>query len=106
MTNKSARLRADKLFNNLERMSTTAPIEDGDEDTARIVALHGQTVEVVADTSRQPRMKKFRFQLLHRWLTHNFAPCKAADIGGGKGLLAYLLSNDGWNATVIDPIGQ
>ena len=106
MTNKSAKLRADKLFQNLERMSAAPMVDDGDEDTARIVGLHGQAVEVVADTSRQPRMKKFRFQLLHRWLTHNFAPCKAADIGGGKGLLAYLLSTNGWNATVIDPMAQ
>ena len=26
-----------------------------------------------------------------------------ADIGGGKGLLAYLLYLDGWDVTVIDP---
>ena len=106
MTHQTAKLRANALFQNLERMSATAHVEDGDEDTTRIVALHGQAVEMVADTSRTPRMKKFRFQLLHRWLTHNFAPCKAADIGGGKGLLAYLLTGNGWDATVIDPIGQ
>ena len=106
MTNKSAKLRANALFQNLERMSTPPQTEHGDEDTARIVALHGQAVEVVADTSRTPRMKKFRFQLLHRWLTHNFAPCRAADIGGGKGLLAHLLIGNGFDATVIDPIGQ
>ena len=106
MTNKSAKRRADKLFQNLEQMSTPPQAEHGDEDTARIVALHGQAVEVVADTSRTPRMKKFRFQLLHRWLTHNFPPCKAADIGGGKGLLAHLLIGNGWDVTVIDPIGQ
>ncbi len=107
MTHKAAKLRADRLFQNLERMSTTAPvIEDGDEDTANILSLHGQTVQAVADTSRAPRMKKFRFQLLHRWLTHTFSPCKAADIGGGKGLLAHLLSRDGWDVTVIDPISQ
>jgi hypothetical protein len=108
MTHKSARLRANALFQNLERMSAPPHGEDGDEDTARIVALHGQAVEVVADTSRAraPRMKKFRFQLLHRWLTHNFQPCKAADIGGGKGLLAHLLIGDGWDVTVIDPISQ
>jgi hypothetical protein len=106
MSHRTAKLRANALFQNLERMSATAHVEDGDEDTARIVALHGQAVEVVADTSRQPRMKKFRFQLLHRWLTHNFAPCKAADIGGGKGLLAHLLIGEGWDVTVIDPIGQ
>jgi hypothetical protein len=48
-------------------------------------------------------MKKFRSQLLHRWLTERFAPCRVADIGGGKGLLAYLLQQSGWDAVVIDP---
>ena len=57
MTNKSAKLRANALFQNLERMSAPPQVEHGDEDTARIVALHGQAVEVVADTSRSPRMK-------------------------------------------------
>jgi hypothetical protein len=52
------------------------------------------------------KMKKFRFQLLHRWLTERFPPCRVADIGGGKGLLAYLLQQSGWQATVIDPVPQ
>lgn len=52
------------------------------------------------------QMKKFRFQLLHRWMTENLAPCRAADIGGGKGLLAFLLNQSGWQATVIDPVHQ
>ena len=52
------------------------------------------------------KMKKFRFQLLHRWLVEHFAPCRVADIGGGKGLLAYLLQQSGWEAAVIDPIYQ
>jgi hypothetical protein len=58
------------------------------------------------DSSKTPRMKKFRFQLLHQWLTHRFAPCRAADIGGGKGLLTYLLRKDGWDARVVDPQSQ
>jgi len=41
--------------------------------------------------------------LLHQWLINNIKPCNAADVGGGKGLLAYLLDKDGWNVTVIDP---
>lgn len=49
---------------------------------------------------------KFRFQLLHRWLVSNYAPCRAADVGGGKGLLAYLLRKSGWDAVVIDPTSQ
>lgn len=52
------------------------------------------------------RMKKFRFQLLHEWLVNELEPCRAADIGGGKGLLAYLLRQSGWQATVIDPVHQ
>lgn len=52
------------------------------------------------------RMGKFRFQLLHQWLVENFAPCHVADIGGGKGLLTYLLRQSGWDATVIDPVSQ
>ena len=52
------------------------------------------------------KMKKFRFQLLHRWLVAHFEPCRVADIGGGKGLLAYLLQESGWETAVIDPIHQ
>ncbi|MBE2198382.1 MAG: hypothetical protein IAE79_07200 [Anaerolinea sp.] len=58
-------------------------------------------------TGRELRkMKKFRFQLLHRWLLAHIEPCRVADIGGGKGLLAYLLQQSGWQATVIDPEPQ
>lgn len=52
------------------------------------------------------RPKAFRTQLLHRWLVENHAPCRVADVGGGKGLLAYLLDGSGWDATVIDPHDQ
>lgn len=52
------------------------------------------------------KMKKFRFQLLHRWLAARFEPCRAADIGGGKGLLAYLLQESSWETAVIDPVPQ
>lgn len=56
---------------------------------------------------KKPRLAhKFRFQLLYRWLAENFEPCKAADVGGGKGLLAFLLNSSGWNVTVIDPFDQ
>ncbi|MEM7031249.1 MAG: hypothetical protein AAF629_16925 [Chloroflexota bacterium] len=59
------------------------------------------------ETSNELRlMKKFRFQLLHRWMTTHLAPCKVADIGGGKGLLTYLLQQSGWQSQVIDPVSQ
>lgn len=50
------------------------------------------------------KMKKFRFQLLAAWLAANHEPCKAADVGGGKGLLAWLLNQRGWQVTIIDPV--
>jgi hypothetical protein len=49
------------------------------------------------------RPKKFRSQIVSKWLLETFEPCKAADVGGGKGLLCYLLQQSGWDATVIDP---
>jgi hypothetical protein len=52
------------------------------------------------------KMKKFRFQLLHGWLVRNLEPCRVADVGGGKGLLTYLLVQSGWQSTVVDPVSQ
>lgn len=47
--------------------------------------------------------KKFRFQLLADWIVDHYQKCRVADIGGGKGLLANLLHQQGWPVTVIDP---
>lgn len=55
-------------------------------------------------TTRFPH--QFRFQIIADWLSKTYAPRKAADIGGGKGLLAYLLNQKGWEVSVIDPINQ
>ena len=63
-------------------------------------------VSAVAPAGELRKMKQFRFQLLHRWLTAHFSPCRVADIAGGKGLLAYLLQQSGWQAVVIDPVSQ
>jgi hypothetical protein len=49
---------------------------------------------------------RYRFQLLHEWLVSHYPPQKAADVGGGKGLLSYLLNQSGWKVTVIDPVYQ
>lgn len=49
---------------------------------------------------------RYRFQLLHEWLVTHYPPMKAADVGGGKGLLAYLLNQSSWIVTVIDPVHQ
>ena len=46
---------------------------------------------------------KFGFQLLQMWLTQKYKSAKVLDVGGGKGLLSYLLNKNGWHATVVDP---
>ncbi len=114
---KKSRLRSEKVFHHLEQMASSSenegakfaldnPAGDGDENTSQIQAVKGRQVEEVPDSSRLPRMKKFRFQLLHQWLIHSLPPCKTADVGGGKGLLSYLLVKSGWDVTIIDPNWQ
>ncbi len=49
---------------------------------------------------------QFRFQLIAKWLIETYPSCKAVDVGGGKGLLAYLLNQKGWDVTVVDPVHQ
>ncbi len=51
-------------------------------------------------------MKKFRSQLVYEFIISHYIPGKVADIGGGKGLLSYLLNQSGWDSTVIDPVYQ
>jgi hypothetical protein len=102
MKKKTKRI-SEQLYQSLENMTS---FQDGEESTESLVSIQGQDVQIVTDSSHLPRLKRFRFQLLHQWLIHNFSPCKAADIGGGKGLLTYLLIQSGWRATVIDPVAQ
>jgi hypothetical protein len=68
--------------------------------------MFSPTFEGAQKSGEHHRMKKFRFQLFHQWLIQNFKPCRVADIGGGKGLLTYLLRKSKWEATVIDPVYQ
>jgi hypothetical protein len=105
--NKSQR-QAENLLASLTEIASATPIslEEGDSDTEQITVLLDQPIRAVPDSSRLPRMKRFRLQLLHQWLMNNFEPCKVADIGGGKGLLGYLLMKSGWDVLVIDPHQQ
>ena len=104
MGKRKDRLGAEQLFARVAGIAAEedAPIADealrASADLARVLAPEGK---------REPaRMKKFRFQLLHGWIVQHLAPCRVADIGGGKGLMAYLLGQSGWPATVIDPVPQ
>lgn len=49
---------------------------------------------------------QFRFQIIAAWLAEHYSLRRVLDIGGGKGLLAYLLNQRGWQTTVVDPIDQ
>jgi hypothetical protein len=80
---------------------------------ARVTQLAGGAAagapEAFADLAAPgelPKLKRFRFQLLHTWMVANLQPCRVADVGGGKGLLTYLLRESGWPATVVDPEPQ
>jgi hypothetical protein len=55
---------------------------------------------------RLPKPKRFRFQLLAGWIADRFPPCTVADVGGGKGLLTWLLNEAGFSAEVVDPVDQ
>jgi hypothetical protein len=53
-----------------------------------------------------PKLKRFRSQLLAAWIAERFPPCAVADVGGGKGLLTWLLIEAGFRAEVVDPVDQ
>jgi hypothetical protein len=53
-----------------------------------------------------PKPKRFRAQLLAGWIAERFPPCTVADVGGGKGLLTWLLNEAGFRAEVVDPVDQ
>jgi hypothetical protein len=95
MGKQKQRAAADSLFDTLQQRSLTGPTRPG---------FNPASGTAVGNELRM--MKKFRFQLLHRWLVAQFAPCRVADIAGGKGLLAYLLQRSGWDAVVVDPVPQ
>ena len=54
--------------------------------------------------ARLLKPKKFRFQLLADFIEANFdASMRVLDVGGGKGLLTYLLRLRGYAACVVEP---
>lgn len=79
-----------------------APLTDDELSSSSALS----TLAFSSDSQELTKMKKFRFQLLHQWIVNRIQPCRVADVAGGKGLLAYLLQESGWSATVIDPIEQ
>ena len=102
-------IQTERLSASLKRITqpgSTHESSHGELSTASLETLLDQPIALFADVSKIPRLKRFRFQLLHHWLVSRFAPCRAADVGGGKGLLCYLLQQSGWQVTIIDPAPQ
>ena len=111
MTKRKTRRLNQQLYHNFSRMMDEDASDPDDKTISSIADFQGEsmfraTLEEGQRSGENPRMKKFRFQLLHLWLTQNYPPCRVADIGGGKGFLAYLLQTSGWEAVVIDPVAQ
>ncbi|MCU0485739.1 MAG: hypothetical protein MUC85_06460 [Anaerolineales bacterium] len=111
MTKRKTKRLSQQLYHNLSQMMEAGQPEPELDDTIAAADFAGEsifraTLEEGQRLGEMPRMKKFRFQLLHRWLMQNYSPCRVADIGGGKGFLAYLLQLGGWEAVVIDPVYQ
>lgn len=105
MSKRAERRAREELFASVIENGPTAGGHDEAIDEA---TLASSGLNLSEPTGKRPltMMKKFRFQLLAGWMAENLAPCRAADIGGGKGLLGYLLNQHGWDATVIDPVYQ
>lgn len=55
-------------------------------------------------TRRYP--KKFRFHVLYNFIKRNYNPCRVLDVGGGKGILSFLLNQSGFESIVVDPVHQ
>lgn len=106
MTKRKHKRERAQLFHKLTQQAQAGPPTHHDAPLTPTVAA---TVPLLANLSESPeltRMKKFRFQLLHEWIITNLPKSRVADVGGGKGLLAYLLQQSAWDATVIDPVPQ
>ena len=107
MVKKKDQARTVQIMRSLEKMTAPRPSSAHAEDEVLdFDSLGNQPVKMVADSAKSLRMKKFRTQLFYQWLVSVFEPCRVADVGGGKGLLSFLLANDGWQTAVIDPFDQ
>lgn len=106
MTKRKHKREKAQLFQALTQQSQSGADPHGDSPISDAILANSPTLAALKETNELTKMKKFRFQLLHEWILNHLAPGRVADVGGGKGLLAYLLQQSGWEATVIDPVSQ
>lgn len=106
MTKRKHRREKAQLFREITKQAQgQAPADHDSPISAQALADHPM-LAALPESRELTKMKKFRFQLLHDWIVNRMPPGRVADVGGGKGLLAYLLRQSGWKATVIDPVDQ
>ena len=121
MSKRKDRRQSEALYASVLAQSSASGLQLEENEESFAAALHDDTPLSDAELARSgvlsrlleedrpralPMMKKFRFQLLHRWMVEHLPPGRVADVGGGKGLMAYLLEQSGWQSAVIDPTPQ
>lgn len=105
MTKRKHKREKAQLFQALTRQSRSARTHEEGPVPASVLAT-SPALAALAESRELPKMKKFRFQLMHEWILQRLPQGRVADVGGGKGLLSFLLQQSGWTATVIDPVEQ
>jgi hypothetical protein len=105
MTKRKHKREKEHLFQALTEQSQSGAPHDEGPIPASVLAA-SPALAALPESRELPRMKKFRFQLMHEWILQRIPPGRVADVGGGKGLLAFLLQQSGWEASVIDPVDQ
>lgn len=106
MTKRKHKREKAQLFHNLTRQASSNTESGHDTPLTADTTATMPLLATLPENHELTKMKKFRFQLLHEWIVANLPQGRVADVGGGKGLLAYLLQQSGWDATVIDPLPQ
>ena len=106
MTKRKHKREKAQLFHTLNQQTQATPQSDHDTPLTPDATANVPLLANLPQSQELTKMKKFRFQLLHEWIVANLPQGRVADVGGGKGLLAYLLQQSGWHATVIDPVAQ
>ncbi|GJM41206.1 MAG: hypothetical protein DHS20C20_14880 [Ardenticatenaceae bacterium] len=106
MTKRKHRRERARLFQTISQQSQKGSATHSHHPIAASSLAATPSLAALEESSELTKMKKFRFQLMHEWIVARMSPGRVADVGGGKGLLAYLLQQSGWQATVIDPIEQ
>ncbi|HNB54487.1 MAG TPA: hypothetical protein PK530_21250, partial [Anaerolineales bacterium] len=86
MSKRKERREKAELFTRVQGAATRAEGEGAHEGaglTDDVLAASPAFAGLITSARRElPRMKKFRFQLLHEWIATHLEPGRMADVGG------------------------